>query len=244
MKKLGLLAVVLAVMLGSTAASADGDFYVIAGGGGVGTKIISLPYAISAPGFYYLGADLSTTGSGITVNTNNVTIDLMGFSVTGNSSPGGIGIDISGRSNVEIRNGTVRSFGQGIYSVMTAKNCRIINMRAISNTGTGIKLLGDNHLVQNCHAANNNGYGIWMSGGGTVITGNVINGNGSNGLQCTAGGNLMGNVCFDNAGYGFSLSLATSDYYVIDRNTVYQNTGGNLNGVPSKAVFGVNAGIP
>ena len=29
------------------------DFYVIAGGGGVGTKITSLPYTITKPGFYY-----------------------------------------------------------------------------------------------------------------------------------------------------------------------------------------------
>ena len=222
----------------------------VAGGGPpVGTKISSLPYTIKSSGFYFVTGDLtlaSGASPGITVNADNVTIDLMGFGLNGFGAAGtGAGIDITGRSNVEIRNGTVRNFGGGgIYSVTTSKNCRINNIRAIFNPGPGIKLVGDNHLVQNCTVSNNGGYGIWQSGGGTMITGNVINENGSNGLQCTSGGNLIGNVSFGNTGYGFSLSLATSDYYVIDRNTVYQNGSGGLNGTPAHAVFGVNSGIP
>lgn len=245
MKRNGLFALVLAVMLGATAAWAQDAFYVISFPVGVGTKITSLPYTISAPGFYYLGGDLSTTGNGITVNANNVTIDLMGFSLVGNGTDGMRGIEISGRSNVEIRNGTVRNFDGGIYSIMNGNNCRIINIRANSNVGTGIKLVGSNHLVQNCNCSNNpGGSGIWQSGYGTMITGNVCNGNSGHGIECTSGGNLIGNVVYGNSGKGFNLSLATSDYYVIDRNTVYQNTGGGINGTPSNAVFGVNAGIP
>lgn len=245
-RKIWLLALVAAVLLGDQTAWAQGDFYVIAGGGPpVGTKISSLPYPINNPGFYFLTGDLTSTGSGITVNTDNVTIDLMGFSLVGNGTAGVRGIEISGRSNVEIRNGTVRNFGGGIYSVTYSRNCRIINIRAIFNPGPGIKLVGDNHLVQNCTASNNSGGdGIWQSGNGSMIIDNVCNGNGSNGIDCTSGGNLIGNVAYGNTGLGFNLSLATSVYYVIDRNTVFQNTGGNLNGTPSKAVFGVNAGIP
>jgi len=33
---------------------AHADFYVIAGSRGIGTKIRSLPYTISSPGFYYI----------------------------------------------------------------------------------------------------------------------------------------------------------------------------------------------
>ncbi len=170
MKRLSLLAMVLAVVL--TGTSAWADFYVVASGGPpVGTKITSLPYTISNSGFYFLGKDLSTTGSGITVNTDNVTIDLMGFNMAGNDTAGHYGIIISGRNNVEIRNGTVRDFDGGIYSVTYAQSCRIINIRAISNVGSGIKLVGDNHLVRNCHASNNSGSGIWQSGSGAMITG-------------------------------------------------------------------------
>jgi hypothetical protein len=250
MRKRCLLLVLAVLLLGGQSAWGDGDFYVITGGGApVGTKITSLPYTIDSPGFYFLAGDLTLPigpSAGITVNVDNVTIDLMGFSLKGfGPASGAPGISISGRNNVEIRNGTVREFGgSGIFSVITGSNCRIINIRALHNTGSGIKLLGSNHLVRNCNTSNNDVNGIWVSGYGTIIAGNVINGNGSDGLDCTSGGNLIDNVSYGNTGFGFNLSLATSDYYVIDRNTVYQNVGGSINGTPSKAVFGVNAGIP
>ena len=124
--------------------------------------------------------------------------------------------------------------------------------------------MGSNHLAKNCHASNNKGYGIWFSGYGNLISGNVCSGNSSIGISALGGGdlisgnvcfgnssdgivaggsNLIGNVVYNNTGKGFSLSLNTSNYYVIDRNTVYQNAGGNINGSPPKAVFGVT-GIP
>jgi hypothetical protein len=70
-------------LLSSSPAWAE-DFYVIAGGGAVGTKITSVPYIITQPGFYYLGGNLSynATGNAITVNANDVTIDLMGCTLS------------------------------------------------------------------------------------------------------------------------------------------------------------------
>ena len=209
----------------------------------MGTRITSLPYTISSPGFYFLGKDLSTTGNGITVETDNVTIDLMGFSITGDGATG-LGIHISGRSNVEIRNGTVRNFGSGIYSVATGDNCRIINIRALNNAANGIKLVGRNHLVEKCNASGNGTRGIWAYGYYYMLKGNVCSGNSSSGIDCTAGGNLLDNVVYGNGAYGFNLSTSGTTYYVIDRNTLYNNGGGNFNAVPPQATFGVNAGIP
>ena len=77
-----------------------------------------------------------------------------------------------------------------------------------------------------------------------MINGNVVNSNGSTGIDCTSGGNLIGNVVYGNTGYGFNLSYLSNDYFVIDRNTVFQNGSGSLNGVPANASFGVNAGVP
>lgn len=84
-RNLWLLSLVGAMLLTVTPVLADGDFYVVAVGGGVGTKITSVPYTISSPGFYYLGSNLtySGTGSAISVDAENVTLDLMGFSLTG-----------------------------------------------------------------------------------------------------------------------------------------------------------------
>ena len=128
-RKLLLLAVVGAVLLSSAPLWADDGFYVVAVGGGVGTKISSLPYTISTPGFYYLSKDLSTSGAGITVNASHVTIDLMGFSLVGTDKTN-TGIYISGKTNVEVRNGTVRFFDKGIFEDSgNGANHRIINVR-------------------------------------------------------------------------------------------------------------------
>jgi hypothetical protein len=45
-----------------------------------GTPISSLPYTINAPGSYYVTRNLSAvSGNGITINADDVTLDLMGF---------------------------------------------------------------------------------------------------------------------------------------------------------------------
>lgn len=132
---------------------AHGDFYVISGGRGVGTAIKSVPYTITSAGFYYLTKNLTTDGTGITVNANNVTIDLMGFSLSGPGSGTNYGIYMNGRSNVEIRNGTIRNFGSyGIYADSgSVGNHRIINVRAVGNQGGGIVLSGACECCERLH---------------------------------------------------------------------------------------------
>ena len=113
-RKLWLIALVSLYLLSPAAALADGDIYV---GGPYGTKITSLPYTISTPGSYYLGGNLTYAGDsdGITVNADNVTLDLMGFTLayTGTGTTY-YGIYMQGRKNVEIRNGTVRGWFTGV----------------------------------------------------------------------------------------------------------------------------------
>ena len=78
---------------------------------------------------------------------------------------------MSGRKNVEIKNGTVRGFtSTGIYesSSANAGEHRIINVRTISNSGPGINLRGHGHLVRECTSAENSGHGIQL--GGSVQT--------------------------------------------------------------------------
>ena len=113
-----LVALLAVVLLSGSAAWAAEDFYVIAGGGAVGTKITSVPYTITQPGFYFLTGNLTYNGTGnaITVSANNVTLDLMGFSLsyTGSAAQPN-GIFMTGRSNVEIRNGSIIGFWTGVF---------------------------------------------------------------------------------------------------------------------------------
>jgi hypothetical protein len=131
---LGLFVLVLFFAVHSVRA----DFYVIPVGG-AGTAINSLPYTITSPGFYYHKKNFMVEGTGITVNADDITIDLMGFCITGpGDSSESYGVSIKpGKANIEIRNGTVRGFGrQGISASNTGtpstivKGVRVLNIRS------------------------------------------------------------------------------------------------------------------
>jgi parallel beta-helix repeat protein len=218
------------------------EFYVIAGSRGVGTQIRSLPYTISSPGFYYITKDLTCAAGvhGITIEANDVTLDLMGFSLVG---PGGTGdydgINMAGRINVEIRNGTVRNFQRhGIYEVSTeGTGHRIVNIRTRDNGSIGIALSGRCHIVERCTAVGNYSYGIY-AGTGSTVTGNTSYSNGGSGIYAINGSTVTGNTCYDNPNYGIYLD----GYNLVDQNTAHSN-GTNMNS-PTGCVFGTNVGAP
>lgn len=262
-RKFWLLALVGAILL-SAPVLAYGDFYVIAGGsGGVGTKISSLPYEITNPGFYYLTSDLTGAQgwNGINVNADNVTIDLMGFTITGNSQANGTGIQVNNRNNVEIRNGTLRGWQNGgIYdSSGEGVNYRVLNLRTI---GSGIIIVGSNHLVKGCTVSDNTWYGIDIGYG--TITGNVISNitsEGSSGIKidsgtvsdnvvrnCTQGirsmgGNVVGNSVLCNSGQTgiFVQGNDANSPVLLDRNSI-NGAGTHFSGT-GVVVKGTNAGF-
>lgn len=204
MKKKLVLAILLSAILISSAALADGDFYV---GGPWGTRITSLPFTISAPGSYYLAGSLtySGTGNAISVNTgiNDVTLDLMGFSITGSGS--GNGIYMSGSKNVEIRNGTVTGFAYGINeSGSSGVAHRIINVRAVGNTN-GIYLYCTGNLVAGCEASEtgSGNYAIYI-GWQAIISGCTVTLDSGNGIMCS--GTVRDNVVIGNSTTGTGIS--------------------------------------
>ena len=243
---------------------ASADFYVIAGGSrGVGTEIKSLPYTISSPGFYYITKDLTCAAGvhGITITADNVTLDLMGFSLVGPGDTGIYdGIYMYGRSNVEIRNGTIRDFqNHAIFEQGTGgKVHQITNICAKDNGYSGIWLQGRGHIVERCTAVGHSVSGIWIDAGSTV-TGNICYQNDQGGISASAGGatisgntcydngrgiyagigsTVTGNTCYDNANRGISLEGEN----LVDQNTAVNN-GTNMNACEN-CVFGTNVGAP
>lgn len=241
-RKYWLLFLVCAVLLNIGSAMADDGFYVVAVGGGVGTKITSLPKTITAPGFYFVAGNLACpTGNGITVNSNDVTIDLMGFCLSGNSASHGI----SGTSNnVEIRNGTLRGWNHAID--MWGTHCRVINLRAQGNA-YGINL-GNNggHLVKGCTLKDNTDTGILAFDstisnnvvsvsfgtfdgivGDGIISGNRVTGLHNRGISCTGPANIIGNTVYSGVTGGGTGGILLSDVVgvnlptLLDQNTVY-----------------------
>ncbi|MHC4477933.1 MAG: right-handed parallel beta-helix repeat-containing protein [Planctomycetota bacterium] len=189
-------------------------------------------YVINQPGSYYLTEDTTATRTGIKVDADNVTIDLMGYSLIGTPAELlGFGVYMSGRSNVEIRNGTVRDFPKlGIYeaSKETGRRHRIINVRVISNGSDGIRLKGYGHLVKDCTAIDNGYNGIWVqqihgltiyTTGSSTVTGCVAHHNDANGIAVGYACVVTGNNAGHNQGHG----IQADDGSVVTHNASFNN---------------------
>ena len=189
-----------------------------------------IPLNISESGSYYLTEDVNSTGIAVIVNVNDVTIDLMGYQLTG--LDGNYAIYINGRSNVEIRNGTVRNFNW--HGITTASNgnsraISIINIRSMDNGESGIYLGGNGHLVKDCVVSGNqsSSYGAirlgWGSSDGTgcTVTGNLVFDNNFRGIESAREGcTITNNTVHNNGSDGIYASSST-----ITGNTVYNNGG-------------------
>jgi parallel beta-helix repeat protein len=187
-------------------------------------KASNFPLTITQRGSYYLTQDVNFTDTAhhaITVGCNDVTIDLKGYTITGPNSTNYSGIYMYGRTNVEIRNGTVRDFYHGIYeAVATGRGHRVINIRAVSNNWNGIYLNSTGNLVQGCTAVDNSGYGI-SAGNGSTVTGNTASYNGSYGISASTGSTVTGNT----ASYNGNLGIYTNFGCTVTGNTASNNSG-------------------
>ena len=192
--------------------------------------ISSVPYTISVSGSYYLTGNLTYTGpqGAITVTVNNVTIDLMGYTLSGPGSGYNMGVYMVGRNNVEIRNGTVRAFGShGIYEQdwNNGKGHRVINVRAVSNVGSsGIYLEGYDHQVKGCTAAANGEKGIYV-GRGSIVTDSTAYSNQGHGISTVNSCMVTGNTVYSNQGNGINTGGSCS----VIGNTANENQGIGIN---------------
>ena len=211
-----------------------------------------IPKTINTPGSYYLTGDVNSAGTAITIIVDDVTIDLAGFALVGPGSGTNYGIYMNARSNVEIRNGTVRNFGYGIYeNSSNGRGHRVIDVRAIYNGSVGIYLsgAGSGHLVKGCTASNNgtsatNVYGIY-AGSGCTVTGNTAHNNGTSatnlvyGISAASGSTVTGNTVYRN---GESAIGTVCGIYAGSGSTVTGNTACNNGGsATAGTVYGIYA---
>jgi hypothetical protein len=271
MKRFLLLSLVFLVMVTTAPALADGDFYVVAVGGGVGTKITSLPYAISTPGLYYLTGNLSNSGisDGITVSVDDVTIDLMGFRISGpGSSSSSNGINLydgnNGHKNVEVRNGTISGWSSGLTDNGKGYLNRALNLR-IENCASGINFGGSSggNLVKGCSVEGGSGNGISINGGvasgntvincasacgiigsGTVFSGNMVK-DCSTGIYSNGASTIIGNTVVNTNSHTYAAIYINgpTDYVLVTQNTVGGPAPRFYNGGGSLTINVSNAGF-
>lgn len=185
-------------------------------------------YNISKSGSYYLTGNRTCSGTGIAVNADNVTIDLNGYSLIGSGTGTYYGIQMSGKKNVRIVNGTIRSFGShGIYEddYTIGEFHQVINVRANGNGGTGVYLNSLDNLVKDCSCLSNGAHGIFANNNSTIV-GNVAYQNTQTGIYTGAGCHIDRNISSINENSG----IYTGGGSTISNNTVFSNAKHGIRG--------------
>ncbi len=216
------------------------------------TPISSIPITINQPGSYYLTGNLTNAAGnnnndGIIIDAHNVTLDMGGFTLSGNNSTdpnnpvqsGDDGIVVLGdQDNIYIYNGHVEYWGgdginalnadYSIFERLTVSNndgdglvadfgAVITHVTAAFNTLDGIE--GDDGTVIVFSTAQNNGdNGIQTSEGSHVAHSTAFD-NETDGIDVAAGSTVTNSVSSDNLIYGFDLALGGT----IQMSTAYDN---------------------
>jgi len=179
--------------------------------------ISDLPFIIGVPGNYRVTGRLhfpTPDSDGITVQANNVTLDLGGNALVGpgkttGTAGRGILVDVN-FTDVVIRNGTIRDWRQAGVFGYNAVNVRYEGLRLSQNGEDGL-VAGTASIITRCGAENNGGNGIAASSG-SVVENSVSYGNGELGIEGT-GSTVRGNTCYNNTTgiYGSAGSTVTNN---------------------------------
>ena len=181
------------------------------------TPISSLPYTISNSGSYFLTTSLtSVSGDGIDITTNNVTLDLNGFTLLGAGSGAGINV-LNPARNLSIRNGVLDSWGNGGVNATNGFNCQLERLRE-SNCGNIGLAAGNNCSVLFCTATGNISNGIAV-GNNCVVRDCTANDN--TGLQAfgiQVGSGCVVKDCTTTSNFGGGILVQGNDCLIADNN--------------------------
>ncbi|MEO1085969.1 MAG: right-handed parallel beta-helix repeat-containing protein, partial [Acidobacteriota bacterium] len=179
-----------------------------------GTLITNIPITITEPGNYYLIHSLTNTvnnADGITIDADNVTLDLMGYRIVGGNFSGTAsddGIFVSGtQTNIKIRNGSVIGWdGDGI-NALNADFSIFTDLRVSQNDGDGL-VTDFNCIIDSCTAFSN-GFDGLEGDDGTVIHNSTAGQNDDNGIQTSEGCVVRLCASFDNGSDGFDIAAGS-----------------------------------
>jgi hypothetical protein len=156
-------------------------------------EIAALPATITNRGVYCLLHNLATaaaSGIAITINADDVIIDLNGHKLEGTAGLAtlAIGIGSVDHSNIAIRNGTIRGFVTGIqltdFTDVAFGNL-VEDIKADRNTNTGIFVGGRGSIVRKNQVLATGGStapgydrptGIAVNAPGGLVSGNLVQG--------------------------------------------------------------------
>ena len=175
--------------------------------------ISSLPITISTSGSYYVTGNLTSSGHGILVYADDVSIDLMGHTISGpDSTASYYGVYASDRDNISVANGVIKDFYNGVNIIGTSlsQNCSISKVKSVSNYVNGIYVVSDATLVQDCVASENGAKGIYCSGQATVVSECTAYQNTTDGIYVGSTSIVENCTSYDNTEEGIVLSNSGS----------------------------------
>ena len=193
------------------------------------TAISSLPFTINECGSYFLtGCLTGGAGNGITIDADDVTLDLNGFALIG--GVGSLdGVKVMGfQENIEIKNGSLRGWGQHGVDADFATNSVLAELRASDCVSVGFRignrsrvsrctaqncviafLLGSNCIVNDCGAFGSAGQGI-LTGVGCTVRDCAAEASGLSGIEVNVGSTVQNCTARQNAQSGIKTGLGAT----------------------------------
>jgi hypothetical protein len=202
------------------------------------------PYTITRPGSYRLSGNLVVSGNtdGIDVVTPNVTIDLNGFSISGQTS-NFYGIHYPATTcapalcgALVIRNGAVLGFRYGIFLDTVGS---VIEHVTLSNYSSAGIYFGGGSTGTVSHCTTTGASGVFLGGTGITVYSGIVDSNNVTGdfegISVGGRARVTGNFV---VATGFALAIETniSDPIVIGSNVLSGGTDSILNGGPDQGL--------
>ena len=218
------------------------------------TPISSVPFIIDAPGSYYLTRNLQFTaesGDAITVTVSDVTLDLMGFTLSSAPAVTGDAIRMNpGLRNIAVKNGTITGnttvttsgtppnqawtvseagFAYGINSSSTPKatGCQFSHLRIFGCRSIGLDA-GNGAVVEQVTVSQNGGTAGIVASAGSV-TNCSAHTNNNNGINASLG-SVTNCTAYHNRGTGIDASaVANSRVFSNGGNGIFATQGSVTN---------------
>ncbi len=210
--------------------------YSLVVGNEVELLLSQVPETINVPAKVILAGTLTgVSGSnGITITSDNVTVDLAGHALVGVSGSLA-GILVSGaRTNISVKNGVVRTWGgdgidgstagngavyadlevtnNGAAGLHAASRALINRITSLSNGGAGITSGSSGAVkISDCMACLNTGFGIVTGGNDATVQNCLVNQNTGGGIQVTGRSLVQGNTVDNHGGVDGILATGTND---------------------------------
>ena len=192
--------------------------------------------------------NVTASFSAIIIQRDNIIVDGAGYTLQGTQASGSVGMELTGRSNVTVKNMQITAFYCGIYlysssnnnvsgNNVTANNNHGIVLDSSSNNiasgnnvtangNCGIWLYGSlNNVVSRNNVTANSGYGILLdSSSNNTVSGNNATENNFTGIWLASSSNnntVSGNAATANSEYGILLAYSSNN------NTISENNATN-----------------